>query len=471
MTLILIIDLISIGLLFIIVLSKGFEATLPLAAFLMMLFPFESQINLPGLFVLTTQRLIVVALFILYLVYGGARGEGGRKKKLPLKYLLLLLMVWMLISAANSVVFTVSLKTVLSQLFDFFVLYYIFAKSVSKVETINKILYAFVMAMFVCSIFGALETYRGWSVNSLFPQAFHRFASLGGESDRGIRAQSTFAHAILFGGALAMAIPMALYLVTLAKTRAGKALLWSATLLMFLNIYKSGSRGPWLALILSLGLLFIFAKGSVRKYLTVISLLTITVLIVRPGVWETIGNLYMQTQDPDTEQGQSYQWRYALYRVAIEHLDGDLGRALWGYGPESFSYLGWQGEFQGMTVKYESCDSSVAALMIETGYVGFLIVAALLLKVAISAFRSFRRIPAPANLLSLVLFVNICAFCFLMTNVLIFGWGQQSYMLWVLLALATIYPRFVLSDSPHGKALCPAGMSDGLAPVHQPRSL
>ena len=35
---------------------------------------------------------------------------------------------------------------------------------------------------------------------------------------------------------------------------------------MFLSIYKTSSRGPWLGLMMSLGLILLFEKGRVRKY-------------------------------------------------------------------------------------------------------------------------------------------------------------------------------------------------------------
>jgi O-antigen ligase len=129
-----------------------------------------------------------------------------------------------------------------------------------------------------------------------------------------------------------------------------------------------------------------------------------------------------------------------LYGITERELSKNFARALWGYGPESFYYLGLEGEFQGATWKFESCDSAVVELLMDTGCVGFLLVAALLLKAAGAAFRGFRRLPSPANSVCLVLFVNLCAFCFLMTNVMLFGWGQQAYMLWILIALAMIYP-------------------------------
>jgi len=445
MVLNIIIDIVVVGLLVITATTKGFERVLPLSAFLLMLFPVESQIPLPGLFDLTTQRLIVIVLVALYFSMGRSQNHGGQKEKLPFRNLLICLIVWMLLSSAVSVVPDVSLKSTLSQLLDFIVPYYIYAKTVSKVETVNKILFAFVAAMFVCSIFAYLEIYWDWSILSVFPRVGHRFGEAFGEvGDRGVRAQATFPVPILFGAALAMAIPLALHLLTVFKAKGQRLFLWSATMLMFLGIYKSGSRGPWLALALSLAILLFLRRDAVRKYLGIILVLTATVLIVRPGVWDTFANLYHETRNPDSAQGASYEWRYALYRVAERELSKDFGRAVWGYGPESFYYLGLTTQFfldgEVRNVPVETCDSAVVEVLMDTGCVGFLLVAVFLLKSASAAFRNFRKLPSPANSLFVVFFANICAFCFLMTNVQIWGWGQQNYLLWIGVALMMIYP-------------------------------
>jgi hypothetical protein len=446
MLIVAIIDLLAVAILWRVAVHRGFEQVLPIAAFLLVLVPNESQIKLPGLFDLTTQRLIVVVLLVLYLAIGRVHKPAG-ESSLPLRYLLVLQLVWLLLSAANSVVFTISIKTVLSQLLDFYVVYYIFAKSITRVGTVNKVLYGFVLSVLVCSILGAVEAYSGWSVLAWFPPTVGRFDGIGALTDRGIRARATFAHPILYGGALAMAIPMALYLLTGAKTAARKVLLWSAVMLMFLNIYKTGSRGPWIALMSSLAILALLSRSKVRKYLVSIALLIVTVLVARPGVWESISNLYLLTLNSNSAQGESYEYRYDLYRTAWQELSRDPGRALWGYGPESFYYLGLKGQFEGHLVPYESCDSSVVALLIETGYVGFLIAAAFLLMAAWRAFQSFLQMPPRYRPLCLMLFVNMTAFYFLMTNVAIFGWGQQSYMLWVIMGIAVILPRLVKAET------------------------
>jgi O-antigen ligase len=447
MTLVAILDVIVVVVLCASVVLRGFERTLPVAAFLLILFPDASQLHLAGLFDLTTQRVLVSVLLVLYVFSGRKARKGSASGKLPLKYLVLAQVAWMIVSTANSAVFTISFKAVLSQLFDYYLPFYIFAKSISEVKTVRNILLAFVAAMFVCSLFGAMEAYRGWSILSIFPATTNHFSNLvNAVADRGTRVQATFGHPILFGGALAIAIPLALYLVTTAKSWLGKTFLWSAVVLMFVDIYKTGSRGPWMALAFSLLALLVLGQGQLKKQVAVIGLLAVTVLVARPGVWETIYNDYVATNSSGTAQGESYQWRYALYGIAFQHLNADPARALWGYGPESFFYLGWKGDFQGKIVPFESCDSSIVQLMVETGYIGLLLVMAIFLKSVIKTYQHFRRMPKPSNSLCLVLLINICAFLFLMTNVAIFGWGQQTYMLWVIIALAMIYPGLVQTE-------------------------
>jgi len=444
MTLVLILDAIVILLILGCAFWKGLERTLPLIAFLLLLFPYESQITLTGYFDLTTQRLIVILAFVIY----AFSSEVKEKRKLPLRYTIFFLMAWMLVASANSVVFVTSIKSVLSQFFDFFLIYYIFAKSVTRTETVRKIFYGFVAAMLLLSVIGIAEIYWDWNVLGLFPEVYHRFANIvGGVNDRGGRVQTTFGHPILYGAALAMTIPMALYLISTSKTTMQKIFLWATTFLIVLNLYKTGSRGPWLAAALSMAVVMLSGGKQMRRYVIWMGVLAAIVLVARPGIWETISNLYSLTLASETAQGSSYQWRYALYEQAFLHLNHDFWRALWGYGPESFYFLGWKGVFQGMIVPFESCDSSLAQLMIETGYIGFLLGVSVFVIAGYKAFRSSLKLPQPENLPCVVLFVNMCAFLFLMSNVAILSWGQQSYMAWIVVALAMIYPSLAENEA------------------------
>jgi len=442
MALVIILDVLVVLWLIGAALKNGYEAVLPLAAGLLIVFPSASRIPLPGLFDLTTQRVIVITLAGLYLALG-RHIEQGSAAPVPLRWILFTLVSWMLLSSATSVVPTISFKTSLSQYCDYCLVYFIFTRSLRTSQATVKVLGGMVGGVVVCAFFGIIETYWNWKVTSLFPVVASRFSDLESVDIRGVRMQSTFDHSILFGAALAMAIPMVLYLLTAATNATRRAYLWSALLLMMLCIYKTNSRGPWLALLISVALLLLIGSGKLRSLILVIASVACLVLVVRPGVRHSILDLYGATLDTDSPQGESYQWRYVLYHVARAELSKDLGRSIWGFGPESFYYLGLTTDTvvdgQVHTVKVESCDSAIVELMMDTGYVGLCLVMLLLLKAAFVSLKTYVVSREPTRPVTLVAFVNLCAFCFLMTNVELFGWGQQSYMLWIVIAIGMTY--------------------------------
>jgi hypothetical protein len=442
MALTIIIDLIIVGALVAVSVSKGFEDVLPFAAFVCILVPGLSSIPIPGLFVLTTQRLVLVVLFVLYLILGKRQPEFSKVNKIPLLWLMAAQVLWSLVSTANSIDPVMSLKKLLSVVAEYYVLYYVYVKSVTRVRTVYRVLGAIIAAMAVCSVFGAVEAYTGWHVMGLFPPRESRIGALLGLSggDEG-RIASTFPHAILFGAALAIAILIALHLVTVAKSTKRKFFLWASILLMFLNIYKSVSRGPWLGLILGFILLTVFERGKLRKHQLVIALLSVLVMVIRPGVYDTIRDLSGETFTVDWEnpKGLSYEYRYELRRVAQQALGRDFLRGLWGYGMESFSYLGLEGNLAGHEFPFLSCDSAWIELMVETGYVGLFLIALLLLKPAWLAWKDFRRIRGPDRYLSLTFVTCMVVYYFMMLSVDIYAWGQEGYMLWILIALSVVH--------------------------------
>jgi len=438
-----ILNLLVVATLVFLVATRGLERALPFLVFSMVLIPVDSLIRPAGLVDLTTHRIAIVTVGVFFLARKLSGGKFSGHRKDPLRYLMLLTIGWTTIATLFSIVPAVSLKATIAQAVEYFFLYFLLVETISTTETIDRISVAVVGALLVCSIFGVLEVYQSWSVMDVFPRVEHRFGTVIGpvvDAQRGVRTRSTFPHPILFGGALAFAIPLALHLVAVSRTRARTILLWVGILLMFLNIYKTESRGPWLALALSLGFLFVFYRGM-RKHLIFIAALTLFVFLTRPGVLETIKNRYQATFNPDSYIGASYQYRYSLLSVSLEAVNRGLDRQLWGYGPRSFYDLGLEAEFQGTLYRFRSCDSSWIELMVETGFVGLLLIGALLLKAVFVSWQSFLRLPGPDRNLSLVLFTNGLAFCFLMSNVAIYGWGQNGYMFWIVAAMSVAYAR------------------------------
>jgi O-Antigen ligase len=435
--LVIIIDLIVICGICRIALVSGLEAALPFASFMMVAVPIESSIPL-GLFELTTQRLIIALLLLLY-----AAGKQVTQRQvnlpMPLKLLFLLHVSWCVLSTANSVVPLMSIKKAVSVILEYYTLYFIYWKVISSTETIRKILFAIVLAMIVCSVFGAFEAYGAPNVLRYFPKVGHHFDMLE-YADREVRVQVTFDHPILYGAALATAIITTLYLVTVVEKRWQRIVLWVGLMLMFLNIYKTSSRGPWLDAILGCTLLLLLSGGKIRRNILVILALSIASMIVRPGIWGTVKGIYDNSFDMNTTTGTSYQYRYALQHAVTNKLLQSPTRAIWGYGLESFYDLRIVDDFLGKPHLFESCDSSWAELMIETGFVGLGILILILGKPLWRSFRDYWTMWGPDRYLSLMLFVNLVVFYFQMYSVGMYSWGQNGYMLWMLIAITFAYP-------------------------------
>jgi hypothetical protein len=302
LALVAVIDLIAIVGLIILANSKGgLERALPFATFLIVLTPIESLLPL-GFFTLTTHRIIIGVLAVLYLVRGRGQATKGR---LPLKALIMVHVVWCLIATANSIVPLMSAKKLVAVVLEYYVLYFVFYKTITKAETIQKILFAVVLALVVSSVGGAFEAYQDWNVLDYFPTVGHHFDT-GTGGDREVRVHATFDHAILFGAALAMAIVMALHLMAVVKRQAHLIFLWLGLMLMFLNIYKTSSRGPWIDVMVGCAILMFFGQNKTRRALLCIAGLSVAVLILRPGVWSTIDVIYQNTFGSDTATGSSY---------------------------------------------------------------------------------------------------------------------------------------------------------------------
>lgn len=445
---ILIVDVVVVLTLLYLALNKGVENALPFFTFVLIVVPGTSQLTIPGLFGLTTQRLAIIVLGVLYFALG--KRQKVTNGSTTLEVLMVVSILWSLVSTADSIVFTTSLKSMFSQLLDYFLVYYLISRCVANMKSVHKVISAVIGAMIFCGVLGWIELHYSWSVNDLFPAVSHRFGEGGMTIDeaRGLRIQASFPHAILYGAAIALTIPLTFYMLAVAERTSQRIYLWLGLMLMFYNVYKTQSRGPWLGVVLGLIPLLFFAQKKIRNYVLIIALITISVLIIRPGVWDTVHNMYIATFDPDSAVGGSYQYRYDLTRAANQRLASEPSRALVGFGPDSFFWAGLYGldSTTGLQFHFESCDSAYVELMMDTGYVGLTITVALLLFGALLCFRSARKLAKPDNLLGVILFINIVQFLFMMTSVMMYGWGQQSYFLWLSMALAVTYPRFVREE-------------------------
>jgi hypothetical protein len=438
MPLILFIDFVLVVVLVTVYKRRGLEAVLPYFVFIVTLLPDECRITLPGLFDLRAQRIAIITLAILFFT----SKKRSKTFSIPLKRLMVVNFIWVLASTVVSIVFMTSIKQALTQLIEYYFLYYIFLKTITNVRTISKSLFAMVAAMSLCSVFGLIEIYAQWNVLSFFPlETQSTYGVLYRDAfDRGIRARSMFVHPIHFGAALAMVIPFAFYLLTTSKSWPQRAFLNLSLLLMSWGLYKTGSRGPWVAAAVAMVILTVGAEAKLRKRILKVAALASLVLILRPGIVDTLVNMYDATFDPASRMGSSFQYRPVLMRTVMETLNDNPLRAILGFGLGSFREKGLILEMPGIeTHRWYTCDSTWILFLYETGYIGVLIVGTLLLRPAFLAFSSFRRLPRSDRYFSLVILSSLATFYVVMISVAIYGWGQNGHMLWIVFAMSIAY--------------------------------
>jgi hypothetical protein len=442
MLLITAINLLLVGTLVIVTARKGFEAALPYAAFFLSVLPQESRIRLSGTFDLYSSRVVLVTLLLLFLAYR----RKPKIRQLPLRKLIWCHVSWALLSTLFSIVLVTSTKQLIAQVLEYYLLYYMILRTITHTGTIRKIAFAMVAGMAVCSVFAVFEIYARWSILSIFPANLQLTYGTGNTLyaemfDRGLRARSTFPHPIHFGATLAMMMPAALYLTVSSKNLWKRIFLNSSLLLMLWALYKTGSRGPWLAAACALGILTFAAGRKVRKRVLAVVVLACGVLLLRPGILETLSNMYTATMDPNTMMGSSFEYRPILFHTVMKALDADPPRAVLGYGLGSFRDKGLILDIPGIeTHRWYTCDSTWILFWYETGYVGLLLLAGLLWTPAFGLLHAFRRLPKSDRYFCLVLFSSLVAFYVVMLSVAIYGWGQSGYMLWIMISLSIAYP-------------------------------
>lgn len=449
MLVIVLIDVLIVATLVIVAIRRGLEEALPYFAFIITLIPDECRIALPGLFDLRAQRVAVIVLAILFL----ASRRKSQIRTVPLKRLMLVNLVWVLASTSVSIVFMTSVKQGVAQLIEYYFLYYIIVKTVTDVRTVTKIVAAMVAAMCLCSVLGLLEIYARWNLLSMFPletQSIYGTLYLDA-FDRGIRARSMFVHPIHFGAALAMVIPFAFYLLT-SSSRGWlqKAFLNLSLVLMFWSLYKTGSRGPWVAAAVAMLILTIASESKIRKRVTRVAAFAGLLLILRPGITDTLVNMYDATFDPGSRMGSSFQYRPILLRTVLENLNDNPLRAVLGFGLGSFREKGLIVEMPAVgTYRSYTCDSTWILSWYETGYIGLIVFSALLLQPGFLALRSYRKLPRPDRSFSLVIVSSLTTFYVVMGSVAIYGWGQNGHMLWMIIAISIAYTSLKARDLSH----------------------
>jgi hypothetical protein len=406
---------------------RDLENTLPPLCFFLVLMPLEARVVIPGLFDFNTMRVSLLTLLVLYF----CKKSPDSSSALPLKRLMALHVVWVICSTLYSLSVATSTKQLISQVLEYYLLYFLIVKTIRSPQILSRIVFAMMMAISLCCVFGLLEAYARWSILRIFPS--NLWITYNGGVDplyiewgRGLRIRSTFPHPILFGDALAMGIPLTLYLLSEWALGWRRLLLWTGLVLMFWAIYKTSSRGPWIAVGLCSVLLFLLIKNRMRKYLLTISLGMVIVLVTRPGIRSTIEGMYQATTDPTSPIGSSYLYRDALTAAVRVAVAKDPARTILGYGLGTFRVLGLDVNLLGETHRWFTCDNNWDLFLYETGYIGLAIMCALIIKTLWIAFKGYRLLSRTQSEFSGVIFISLVGFNFLLLSVAGYSWGDVS---------------------------------------------
>jgi len=85
-------------------------------------------------------------------------------------------------------------------------------------------------------------------------------------------------------------------------------------------LFFSQSRGPWLALIISVIIATLISPAFFFRKILFLFLVVFAVFTIRPGTRITIISLVNSTIDSSTIKGSSYRWRFILYEVAYNKI-------------------------------------------------------------------------------------------------------------------------------------------------------
>jgi hypothetical protein len=244
----------------------------------------------------------------------------------------------------------------------------------------------------------------------------------------------TFPHRILLGTALAMGWPLAL---AFAQERTKYAWVYGISLVLMLGgCYFSFSRGPWMAAVLGGAVMLLFGGKQTRKISVTVAVLALVLLIVRPGVWDTIHGRIDDTRNVNSFKGQTYAYRWELWGIAWKKISPDPLRTLFGYGPGATEHMSIDAvlSYTGETFKTQSWDNHYAATMVEGGLTGLGLLFFLYGITIRGQVQLWRRAEKRNRTLQAAILSGMLGLAFMMSNVAIFA-IQIHYLYWTLTAV------------------------------------
>jgi hypothetical protein len=299
-------------------------------------------------------------------------------------------------------------------------------------RTIELVAWSCLAALVVVACLATVERYTGRNLVAMV---------VPNMSDAPNSVSATFRHRILFGYSMAMGFPLALGLQELADSRWRRRLGWIGVLLLPAASYFGNSRGPWVGCALAGAVVAGLGGHQMRRKVVLLGTMAALVLATRPGVYNTIVNLWQQTFNTDTVKGRSADYRLVLWRVAHSELSRSFGHLLFGYGGYSTEVLDVSKYFDrgagGLAdgLGHTSWDSQYASDFMQYGYIGFGLEVLLYAVVVQTLFRAWRLSVGKHKRFMVACGGALLVFFWAMVTVAIFN-PQLKFLFWTLVAVA-----------------------------------
>ncbi len=378
--------------------------------------------------VLSIQRIIFIILFFFWII----NKKHTDVKNLPYKILFLLIIISNSITVYLSDYFVVSFKQYLSVIVENILLFIILFTSLKDQNEMRKAsLYVF-NAITIIAIIGVFERYTNFRFLDL--PFFERDFVLPRE------VYSTFPHPIHLGIATAIGLMLSLYFLSDDSYTKRRKLLYLKALTIGSCLYLTFSRGPWLAAMLGILVVFLFGNKNIQRKTLVILLFPLFIMLFSGGVYQYLHNFYWKTFDPYNMEGSSYHYRWELWKKAYSEVSKKPKRLAFGYGLGYHENEDLSGYFQlaDKRVSYRSWDNDFAAVLLETGFVGLILYFVLYSKIVFDLYdivkkRKINLINFGVLCLSVVLIV-----LFMMMSVRMFS-KQVMILFYLFMAMGLNY--------------------------------
>jgi O-antigen ligase len=412
--------------------TSGMRLVFALLVFL----PYSLRIDLPaGLPQLTIHRILIVIAF-LFLI----RNRSSDRKKWPIPNMAFVMAFGFsqFMSFILGTDLVLGLKNCFNYAIEVVLFYLLISEYVQSESDWVKLLSSICYGLAAVAVVASMEKYfcfdmLGWVM-----------PSNAGLFEEGGDIAATYPHRILLGYAMAMGVPLSLALAAYFKEARPRRIMYGITLLLIAATYFSMSRGPWLGLGLGLLGMVVLGGRKLRKKLAFVAVLTAAILLLRPGVRDTISNLCFSTFNDSSDKASTYNYRWQLWAVAWDQLRLSPVRFLFGYGPGSTENMdlsnywhgqeGWQADI--IHSGHTSWDNNYAGDLIELGTIGFLLELTLFLSISKTLVMNWHRSDMDDRVLQAGIAVACLIFMYSMTNVYIFA-PQLKYLFWALVAIGS----------------------------------